>query len=108
GTLYTFDSQGKLLEIKNRQGQVLKLEYGPDGRLTTVKEPVSGKYFSFHYNAAGLLEKVADSAGRAVTFGYDAEHNLVTLTDAAGYTFTYTYDREGRVLAAFDAEGRQI
>ncbi len=108
GSVYQFNTSGKLTQQKKRIGQQLDMAYDGNNRLATVTEPVSGKALSFSYTAAGLLETVIDPLNHQVSFTYDASNNLVTITDPNSKTVTYSYNSDGRVLTAVDAEGNTL
>lgn len=108
GSVYLFNTSGKLSQQKNRIGQQLNLAYDGNGRLATITEPISGALLTFSYTTAGLLNKVTDTLNRQVSFNYDASNNLATITDLNNKTTTYTYNADGRVLTAIDDEGNTI
>ncbi|MEN6460939.1 MAG: X2-like carbohydrate binding domain-containing protein [Syntrophomonas sp.] len=120
-SVYNFDSAGKLVKQKNRQGQDIDLSYNQNNQLVQITEPVSGVFVNIHYNEAGEIAKMVDGLGREVNMSYDINHNLIGITDTMGQCIDYTYDNTGRVLTAtntvtgnqefsdtYDANGRVI
>jgi YD repeat-containing protein len=103
-TLYAFDSQGKLLSIKDRNNQGLTFSQGADGP-TSVTDSV-GRVISFSY-AGGLLTGVALPDGRSVSFGYTSGR-LSSVTDARGYQTSYGYDAGGRLSSITDQRGNTV
>ncbi|WP_438447655.1 RHS repeat-associated core domain-containing protein [Gorillibacterium sp. sgz5001074] len=102
---YLFDAAGKLVTYKNKQAQVLNLEYETNGQLKKVVETISGAYLSYAYNGNGLINSVTDNTNRSVVFTYDANQNMVQLKEPAGSSTYYTYNADGRVLTGKDDEG---
>ena len=104
-SILLFNSEGQLIEQRNRKGQTIQYRYDSQNRLSKVTEPISGKFLNLVYNATGLVETVTDPLNRQVKLAYDDQQNLTYLTDAAGHITTYTYNTKGQVLTAKDAEG---
>lgn len=78
GSIYEFESSGRLRRIGNKYRQFLEMVYAPGGRLTGVREPVANRLLSFTYqlSGTGLLESVRDAADRTVFFEYDGNGRL--------------------------------
>lgn len=99
----TFDSTGRLVEVKDRLGHGLTLAYS-GGQLSTVTD-AAGRVFTFTFTGS-LLTTVALSDGRHVDYGYTAGR-LTTVSDLRGKTSTYTYDAGGRLASMTDPNGHQ-
>ncbi|WP_245608605.1 RHS repeat domain-containing protein, partial [Saccharibacillus sacchari] len=117
GTTYQFTAAGALQAMNTSGGIELTLQYGTDGKLSSVTEPTTGAKLLFAYNAAGLVASVSDQADRTASFAYDAAGRLITLTDPAGQQTEYTYNEDDRIVTGalagkerfantYDAEGR--
>jgi RHS repeat-associated protein len=98
---YRFDSSGKLLSVRDRNGQGLTLSYGGDGRLASMTDSAS-RSITFTHNASGLLTGVALPDGRSVSYGY-TNGRLTSFTDLRGRTTSYTYDAYGWLASETDA-----
>jgi RHS repeat-associated protein len=98
--VYEFDTAGKLLTKKDRNGQGVTLAYDGSGRLATVTDSAS-KTATFAYNASNLVSGVSLSDGRSVGYGYTAGR-LTSFTDVRGKTWQYTYDGAGRLATIVD------
>jgi len=96
--VYTFDPQGRLLSLRDRNGEGLTLEYGAAGRLTTVAG--ASQQATVSYNAAGLVSSVAHE-DRSVAYVYTAGR-LTAVTDVRGKVWRYTYDANGRLETIVD------
>lgn len=106
--VYQFDQNGRLLTIQNKYKQAIDLDYNTSGQLTSITEPITGKYLTLQYNATGNIEKAVDNLNRQVQFAYNDENNLTGITDADGNSITYTYNSQGQVLSAVDGKDQQI
>jgi len=129
-TVWTFDQDGALQEIRDSQGHTTTLSYTTTVTCTNVLERVTGpdgdsdtgndRYLAFSYNGDCRLVGVRDHATRTVAFGYDQAGDLTVVTDTRGFTWTYTYssshllyevlDPNGHLAekTAYDEEGRAI
>ncbi|MEM7230538.1 MAG: DUF6531 domain-containing protein [Planctomycetota bacterium] len=73
---------GRLLEISDRRGDRMSLEYDDLGRLERVIDPF-GRAVSYFYDGEDRIEEIVDFAGRRVGFAYDANGDLVSVTRPA-------------------------
>ncbi len=102
----TFDSAGRLLEERDRNGNYLSYQYSDD-RLIAITDP-AGHQVKLSYNTLGQLISVTDfnandptyaSAGGKTMYGYAANGNLKNVSFYSGtarlatYAFTYTDQR---------------
>ncbi len=76
GNVETYDKDGRLVKITNRNGHSQILTYHP---------------------TTGVLEKVTDPSGRSLTFTYDFKNRLSSVSDPVGNTTRYTYDNNGNL-----------
>jgi YD repeat-containing protein len=101
---WRFDSQGRLVEKRNWDGQTVRIAF-TDDRLTSVAGP-SGTGITFAYDASGRLTSAASSDGRRVAYGYGPGGLLETVIDVTGATTSYGYDDNGRLRSVRDADGK--
>lgn len=101
GEVETYDTNGKLLSIRNRGGISHTLAYDSAGRLLSVTDSW-GHSLTFTYDAApgdteakNRIWKVADSAGGSYEYAYDLHNNLVSVTAADGQVRQYLYEAAG-------------
>ncbi len=67
-TKETYDANGRLLSIRNSQGQVQTLSYSADGSALTITAP-DGDQLSVELNANGLLPThITDKSGRVTEY----------------------------------------
>lgn len=120
---YTFDGQGKLTALKDRDNQGLTLTYNGSNQLTTVTDAAGrqatltytgslltqvmladGRHVNYAYTG-NLLTSVTDLRGKTTTYGYDAGNRLTTITDPLGHSQVQnTYGSDGRVTQQKDAQ----
>lgn len=93
GVVWSFDADGKLTEIEDRNGNALTFAY-IDGLLTQVTD-TAGREVDFAYSARRLIS-ITDETNRDVTFAYTSG-NLTGVTDTRGNTTSYAYDSENRM-----------
>ena len=119
GTMYRYDTAGRLVEIAPADAEAITFDYGPDGLLTT--ERVGAHVRHFMYDAAGRVVSITidglgtsvftyDAAGRrhsqtgpdgsAVVFGWNDVDQLVSITrtspDATVHHLAIDVDALGR------------
>src|ERR671924_554787 len=102
---YTFDGQGRLTALKDRNNQGLTLTYNGSNQLTTVTD-AAGRQVTFTYTGS-VLTQLALPGGRTVSYGYTG--NLLTsVTDLNGKVTTYTYDPGNRLTKITDPLGHPL
>jgi RHS repeat-associated protein len=122
-----FNSEGRLIEQKDRNGNALTFTY-EGGRLMTVKD-AAGRALTFSYTE-GKVTSAEDPMGRKVKYGYesgnltsvtlpgeetprwkfkyDASHQLTEMTDGRGGVTKTEYDESNRVKKQTDPVGRVL
>ncbi|MBI3000672.1 MAG: RHS repeat protein, partial [Deltaproteobacteria bacterium] len=105
GSLWRFDTAGRLINQADRNGNVLTLIRDGQGRVTGITDP-SGRQLTIFYTGANLqIDRIQDPIGREVRYGYDASGRLINVTDAAGGITRYTYDSGHRMASITDPRG---
>jgi RHS repeat-associated protein len=107
GQVYEFDTSGKLIKQKDKNGKTFNLTYNATtGRLEKITEPLTAQSLSLTYDSSARISKVTDNLQRNVQFIYDSSSRLVKIIDALGQEITYTYDEMGHVLTGSE-QGEQ-
>ena len=91
--IYSFDSQGRLNRIEDRNGNALTITQGTQGP-TQVADGL-GRTLTFNYSTLGMrtvLASVQDQTGRSISFSHDSNFNLSSVKDANGHATTYQYN----------------
>ncbi len=122
---FTFDSQGRLTSVTNRNAYTTTLSWpaGPSGTLI-VTDNSGTQEMSVVIDAIGHVTSVSDSAGRSVAYTYveagnPGAGNLKTAASLGGGKWTYVYDSGnlmtsmedpagGTVVNKFDSQGRVV
>lgn len=99
----TFDTEGRIVELKDTDERTVSLLYGDN--TMTVTENVSKESLYITYNDEGFITTVRDDHGRMSALTYDGEGNLSSYTDPMGNTARYEYDSAHRMIKAYDGEG---
>lgn len=107
GTVYRFDSSGRIVSITDDHGLKTTYGYNAEGRLATITDP-SAQTLTFAYNGSNHITSVKDSTGREVKFAYSAAGDLETATDALGGVTKYAYDSQHRLTQITDPRGNVI
>lgn len=86
GTVKSFDTDGKLLEIRDRNDNFMTFHYNAQRQLVSVNDTL-GRDIIYRYIAGGFnsgrLQEIEDFIGRKITFTYDANGDLVEVTSPA-------------------------
>ncbi|MDP3786784.1 MAG: RHS repeat-associated core domain-containing protein, partial [Candidatus Omnitrophota bacterium] len=91
GKTHTFNLQGKLTSITDRNSNSITITYNAQGKPITITD-ASGRAISLAYNAQGFVSQATDPAGRIISYAYDLAGHLISVTDPRGNATTYTYD----------------
>jgi RHS repeat-associated protein len=98
-TVYGYDREGRLREVTDSAGRVVRFEHDRDGRMARILLPdPSGpgwvKHTEFAYSDDGLLLEARDAYGHPTRYGYDGRL-MVEEADRNGVTFYWMYDGRG-------------
>jgi len=91
GRIHQFNSAGRLLWQKDRNGNQTTLTYNASNQLTAVTDPF-GRVLTLTPNAAGYIGQISDSIGVVATYAYNPNGTLLSVTypDNSKYKFEYT------------------
>lgn len=126
-TTYTFNANGRLQSIKDKNNNAVSLSYDDKGRLATITDTV-GRIYTLSYDDKNHITSIKDPANRAFTYEYDDKDNLIKVTDPTGivtvyeyndpwdphkitkqtvdtFVYTYRYDTLGRCVKAVGSNG---
>ncbi len=125
----TYNKEGQLLSIKQRNGWVTSMQYNANRKLVSATNHF-GRRLVFAYDSAGRMASVTTPQGAITRYGYDGAGNitsitwpdgnikrfhyedsrharaLTSITDESGRRVgTYTYDAQGRIIETKRADG---
>gem|GEM_PF-2015919 len=125
GGVHKFDSSGKLLWQKDRNGNQTTLNY-TSGVLTGITDAV-GRTLTVTMASNGHVQQLSDGVSTVATYAYDSTNpdllTSVTYNDGSKFTFEYDVttaypktllttvkDHDGRILEshAYDSSGRAL
>ena len=106
GTFFYFDTEGTLIRVEDRNGNILTLIYDDKGLLNTIVDS-SGQRTTLAYDTNNRIISISDPIGRNIFYEYDSNGDLVTFTDIGGYRTTYGYDANHNLSNITDPAGRQ-
>jgi RHS repeat-associated protein len=127
GTVYNFDTNGKLTAMTDKNGNAVKLSYSSSGNLVNITDP-AGKVIYLSYNGNNRISAITDPNNNSYAFTYSGDtltavssHNslgtqiwqytydskafMLTKTDPQGNLVQYSYDAEHRVRQTIDPQG---
>jgi RHS repeat-associated protein len=125
-TVYTFDPQGLLASVRDRNGNETDYAYDAAGRLAQVTDPAglkttlayspgrvtitdpADRVTVLQLDAAGDLVQITDPDSSTVGYGYDAAHHLLTVTDQRGATEHIEYGFHGRATQVTRKDGTVV
>lgn len=102
-SFYDFDAQGRLVAVRDLNGNRTELVYDTAGRLDHVEDS-AGRRLEFVW-ANGRIASVTDpldspEGPRTITFQYSLLGNLTNYTDIGGGVWVMTYDLLHRIVTA--------
>jgi RHS repeat-associated protein len=101
-TTYTFDAQGVLQKVTDRNGHSTTLTYG-SGKLATVTD-AAGRSLTYTWTA-DRVTSVSDPMGRTWTYAYHPDGTLASATDPLGRATAFTYDAATHLLRTMTFPG---
>ncbi|TCK05303.1 RHS repeat-associated core domain-containing protein [Phorcysia thermohydrogeniphila] len=97
---WVFDDIGRLIEVRDRNGNYIRFEYQDD---SVPFKPIkivdsAGREILVEYNNLGYVSKIKTFDGITITYEYDERGHLIRNVDAYGTTVEYVYDRYGYLV----------
>jgi len=90
-TLYTYDTNGRVTQM--RQGQRQRVyTYDARGNLTAVHDTNATAPYRYSYDTRDRLSTITRPDGSRISFNYDANGNITQLHTPQGSTNTFTYN----------------
>ncbi|MEG5025164.1 MULTISPECIES: FG-GAP-like repeat-containing protein, partial [unclassified Microcoleus] len=105
-TKYTYNSSGELSQIIDVAGLITKLTYA-NGKVSQIEDP-AGRLTKLEYDAAGNLLHIVDPDTKARTFSYDSERHITKEVDKRGFSEQTLYDFAGRATGGIRKDGSQL
>jgi RHS repeat-associated protein len=100
GVEVRYDSSGRLSELRQSPGRVLRATYDEDGMLSGWSFGGGGRsgqeLVRYKYDEERRLTNVRFPNGSELRYQYDPQHRLICETNQVGASFHFDYDVEGR------------
>lgn len=99
---FAYDTANRTTHVTDVSGRTWSYKYDAAGQLTDVLSPAEDgirQLTRCEYNGAGDLTKVIDAENRVTVYEYDAQGNLTLQRDHAGNTVRRTYDANNQLLS---------
>ncbi|WP_373998324.1 RHS repeat domain-containing protein [Bdellovibrio bacteriovorus] len=90
---YSYDQKGRLIQV-TAGGKNTKFEYGANGDLNKVIDPLGLQYL-FEYDSVKRVSKATYPNGSFVSFNYDLEGNLTGIKPPSKPTHTFSFNQNG-------------
>jgi RHS repeat-associated protein len=103
---FSYDANGYLATITDRDGQVTKIERSGDGTVSAIVAP--GGQRTTLTVSGGRLTTIKNQANESQQFGYDSDGLMTTLTDSRNGLHTFTYDTDGLLTKDEDPAGGYV
>ncbi len=104
--LYTFENDGRLLTMKDKNANTVFYDYDALKKLTTIRDNAQHTINVAH-TPEGRVSRLTDWSGRTVQYGY-TNGNLTSVTDPRGNIVQYAYDSSGRLQSMTNREGQKV
>lgn len=92
GVIWSFNTAGALVSIRNRLGVGLNFARNANGYLTAITNTLNNFAIHLSYGPNGLVESASTYPdGRTVTYSYDTNGCLTSVQDTAGGVTRYTW-----------------
>ena len=94
GQVQTFDEQGHLARLADKNGNYLALTYDKAGHISVIQDNLNRR-MSFVFNRLGKVEKVTGENSKSCMYKYNGSE-LVYSKDSDGNVYEYKYSTNGR------------
>ncbi len=105
--LYTYDSEGNLVGFSDRTDNetIFKYEGEQPHYLTEIIDPLGRTGVRTEYDENGQISAIIDANSNALDINYDTAASRQTIEDPFGNTTTLIFDIRGNVVSEIDALG---
>ena len=102
--VFTFNSQGNLTNVADRNGVTTTITPDGQGRPSTVTD-AAGRTLQFTYNPSGQLASVSGPDNMVVSYTYGSNGQLASATLPGNLVWRYGSDASGRINQVTDPDG---
>jgi len=103
-TTFEYDSNDRLIAIKDRFGNTTTIERNTNGTVTAIKAP-NGQITNLTIDGSGNLTTVTYEDSSNYQFAYNEGNLMTSEIEPKGNIFTHEFNANGRVTKVTDEEG---
>lgn len=95
GKVETYDANGRLLKVQDKNGNWIGLNYNKDGKIEKIQDNLNRKMY-LSYNKSGKVEKIQTEGNKTVEYRYNELGEMTYSKDTDGNVFTYKFTADKR------------
>ncbi len=95
GKVETYDSNGRILKVQDKNGNWIGLNYNRDGKIEKIQDNLNRKMY-LSYNKQGKVEKIQAEGNKTAEYRYNDLGEMIFSRDTDGNTFTYKFTADKR------------
>lgn len=95
GKVETYDPNGRLMKIQDKNGSYILLTYNRDGKIEKIQDNQNRKMY-LTYNKLGKVEKVQAENNKTAEYRYNDLGEMIYSKDTDGNAFTFKYSNDKR------------
>lgn len=95
GKVETFDANGRMLKVQDKNGNFVNLSYNKDGKVEKIQDNLNRKMY-LSYNRMGKVEKINAESNKTAEYRYNDLGELTYSKDTDGNTYTFKYSSDKR------------
>ena len=101
---FTYDTNGKLIQIKDAANNTTHIEHDTSGNPTAIVSAY-GQRTTLAHDSNGYLSGITNPAAETTSFIYTDDGLMTKMTTPRGYAYNYTYDSLGLLTRDADPAG---
>lgn len=95
GKVESFDANGRLLKVQDKNGNFINLAYNRDGKIEKIQDNLNRKMY-LNYGKSGKVEKIQAENNKTVEYRYNDLGEMTFSKDTDGNTYTYKFSSDKR------------
>ncbi|WP_290526226.1 DUF6531 domain-containing protein [Alcanivorax sp.] len=93
---FEYDTLGRIIRHRHRDGTVARLNYDPRGRLSRLAR--AGRKLFLSYDSQGRINAMKNNLGQRFELEHNGSDQLVAIIDQEGQRINWEYDAKGKLL----------
>ncbi len=95
GKVETFDANGRLLKVQDKNGSFILLTYNREGKIEKIADNLNRKMY-LSYNKLGKVEKIQAENNKVAEYRYNGASEMTYSKDTDGNAYTYKFTSDKR------------